>query len=535
MKFAALKFAACALLLGGVSASAQIIETAPLSQAVPYDAAILTPDNGGLDQRLWAGANTDAATQLLAESPVDSSHPVARALIRAVILSGGIPPEATESTSISEFRRERFRTVLRLGDMHAAQLMLRQNGVLSADPAVQADMALIGGDFEGACDIADARREGRADPYWARLRAFCHILRDEVPAAELTIDLLQSSGYADDNYYALAAFLSGAPGTPRLKEAGFDPLIMAMINKAGVSWPSGRRPYVSAAAIAMDTLADPADRLAALYGAGPALSDDQVISVLENLADSSASPDNALAGGSEPDLDDLKNMQNAEGTGKLFVMARDGGQADRPRAVAELLRRAAKAGAFDRMAAFLTPIIRTLSPEEQMLTDREIFIAAALERRDIPALQQFYRLTEDNEALQERLALATDALGFGFMGGGLGSDIEARLAGAASAKPRAVRDVFIATALGASLSDNARRHLGNSAPIDAEMRMGALLSLKAASRNGAQAETALRAAELLSDGRLDDFSIHLVMDALQSVGLAAYASQIGALDFWDGS
>ena len=39
--------------------------------------------------------------------------------------------------------------------------------------------------------------------FWARLRIVCHILRDEISAAELTRDLLQSTDYKDPSYFTL--------------------------------------------------------------------------------------------------------------------------------------------------------------------------------------------------------------------------------------------------------------------------------------------------------------------------------------------
>jgi len=120
--------------------------------------------------------------------------------------------------------------------------------------------------------------------------------------------------------------------------------------------------------------------------------------------------------------------------------------------------------------------------------------------------------------------------------GQLGQDMSERLADNQS---RAVRDVFIATALGASLSAENMMALDTYA-VQLPGRAASpsdVLALRLAAKRGASAETALRAASILGEGgpqSLRADSLAQVLEALREANLQDLAGRVAAEDFLAG-
>lgn len=521
-----------ALILGSTSALAQSIEVGQLGSAQAYEVGTLNSGNGGLDTALWQGTSAVRATALLDVVPKDGANEMAHTLLRAVILSGGVPPQGAPE-ELSAFRQSRINAIIEQGDMQAAQAITSRTPDLSGNTKLTSNLALLAGDIDRACGIADTVLENRGAPEWARLRAFCHVHRGETPAAELTADILRNTGYEDPVFFSLLRILSGGTGKPELKLLTQDPLYAAMLSTAAIEWPGpGRPPAALSARTALSSVTPPEKRLTALYAAGDALSDAQIVRVFNELGTDVENTD-MLAGGGEVTLASALDAPVPLGTAQLFKIASEGQQSDRPKAISALLSRAEGAGALSRFSRLLTPQIQSLSPEEQAITDLTRFTHAAILRRDIGLLQKFYGLLADRPDVQTRIALAADALGYGFAGGQLGTDIEAGLKTKGDGHARAQRHAFMAMAMGAQPSDAVASQVmqfdkgkGKSASV------GELALLTAAAQNGARAETALRAAIILHQGRPDDFTLYSVIHALNSAGLSGLAGQVAALEFW---
>ena len=184
---------------------------------------------GGLDAALWQGTSAKTAVRLLQKLPVSSDNAIVQDMIEAVVLSAGVPPEG----ETEEYDKARLKTVMAMGDKAALENLAARNPDITRDPAVRTDLALAAGDIAAACNTADNITEGRGEPYWAKLRAFCHIERDEVSAAELTIELLQNSGHEDADYYSLMKVLTGVSKKLPKTDNISDPLLIVMAQKAG--------------------------------------------------------------------------------------------------------------------------------------------------------------------------------------------------------------------------------------------------------------------------------------------------------------
>jgi len=502
-------------------AHAQSIETGQLGEAQAFDAGVIDARTGGLDAALWQGTSAKTAVRLMQGLPLSSDKAIVQDMIEAVVLSAGVPPEG----DTSDYDRTRLQTVMAMGDKAALDNLAARNPEITRDPTVRTDLALAGGDVSAACQIADNITQGRGEPYWAKLRAFCHIERDEVSAAELTTELLKNSGYENKAYYQLMKVLTGASKTSPILDTASTPLLKIMAKRVS----SGE--VALTAQTAMDVAAKPEDRIKAIFQFADSLSDAEITSAFSDLS----FDDDDLAGGSGFDLASAKANVGPKGTAQIFQLATSSGDAPiAAEAMSLILKAADKKGVFSRFAKLLENNMAILPASLQAEADLKTFTRAAIERGDIGALQGFYQAVPDG-AQKMRIALVADALGNGFTLGTLGEDIETRLASSGAEKRRAIRDTFIATAMGSRLSGEAEAALeGVGSGSGMAVKAGDLLALNAAAKAGSRAETALRAAAMIDRGTLDDASLAAIIEALQTAGLPQFAGRLAAEDFMSG-
>ncbi|WP_026942577.1 hypothetical protein [Hellea balneolensis] len=502
-------------------AQAQSIVTGELDAAQAFDAGVIDARSGGLDAALWQGTSAKTAVRLMQELPLSSEKAIVQDMIEAVILSAGVPPEGDRSN----YDRVRLQTVMAMGDKAALENIAARNPEITRDPTVRTDLALAGGDVTEACQTADNITQGRGEPYWAKLRAFCHIVRDELSAAELTTELLKNSGHEDEAYFELMKVLTGVSKTPPMIESTASPLLKIMAKRAAPDDGS------LSAQTAMDAAAKPEDRVKAIFEFADSLSDAQMTSAFSDLS----FDEDELAGGAGFDLDSAKANIGPKGTAQIFQLATSSGDARTAvEAMALILTAADKKGVFSRFAKLFENNMAIIPVSLQAEADVKIFTRAAIERGDVGALQGFYQaLPEGQQKL--RIALVADALGNGFTLGSLGEDIETRLAAEGTEKRRAIRDTFIATAMGSRLTGEAEAALsGVGSGTGISIKAGELLALDAAAKAGSRAETALRAASMIDRGTLDDASLAAVISALQIAGLPQFAGRLAAEDFMSG-
>ena len=502
-------------------ALAQSIETGQLGEAQAFDAGVIDAFTGGLDAALWQGTSASTAVRLMQKLPLSSGNAIVQDMIKAVILSAGVPPEGDSE----DYDRARLKTVMAMGDKAALENLAARNPDITRNPAVRTDLALAAGDIMAACNTADNITEGRGEPYWAKLRAFCHIERGEVSAAELTTELLKNSGHEAADYYSLMKVLTGVSKTVPKTVNMSDPLLSVMAKKAGA------KDSALSADTANDRTAKAEDRIKAIFEYADELSDAEITAAFSDLAFN----EEDLVGASSFDLESAKANVGPLGTAQIFQLANASGDATSAlEAMALILAAAEKKGAFSRFATFFENNLALMPAGLQAETDLKLFTRAAILRGDIGTLQGFYQaLPEGPEKL--RIALIADALGNGFTLGTLGADIETRLAGSGAEKRRAIRDTFIATAMGSRLSGNAEEMLeGVGKGSGQSIKAGDMLALQAAAKAGSRAETTLRAAQMIDRGRLDDPSLAAIIEALQLAGLPQFAGRLAAEDFLSG-
>ena len=493
------------------------VDVEDLGSAQAYDVGAIDINEGALPPTLWNGTSAAVATTLIDAAPSASRSAVVSDMVARVLLSPGAPPSGGDGNT--DYVNARLSKLVALGRSDALDAIFAREPNLARGAGGQrlkADAALRAKDANAACLIADGVSEGRAAPYWAKLRAFCHVERDEIRAAELTMDLLQQSGHEDAPFYAALMTLTGVKqdidvqGSPSA-------LLRLMMNR-------------------IESGAVKDDPLAAFIADAHGLS---AIELDKRLAKLAIVP--TLEGGQpdsgEFDLNTMGADTSPASWGRLYgaVKSSSDGRVI-AKAATLLLTRAEEAGIFTPIANLIAPQIETIPAQVRAEFDPKIWSRLAVREGDLYALRPLYDFIGADDPYRARVALASDALGNGFILGQLGEDMTSRVLAKDGAQNRAVRDVFIATALGAQLSDPVAQRLTDGAFTLNGRRVAPsrLLALESAARKGAQAEVALRAAIILGNEgpeAIDADSLSRVIRALYAAGLTEFATRLAAEDF----
>ena len=158
-----------------------------------------------------------------------------------------------------------------------------------------------------------------------------------------------------------------------------------------------------------------------------------------------------------------------------------------------------------QMTRLLGESIPFVSAEDQARLDARRFTWAALRRGDLSTLRGLYQALDPDDPLAGRIALASDALGNGFLLGQLGTDIQTRLNGEGPVQANALRDALIGFALGAQMSDasfDAFKAYNAAETINPAV----LAQLKSAADSGARAHLLIMIAETIGDRDVTDLS-----------------------------
>ena len=498
-KAAVFSFAA---FLAVTTASAQSIEVGSLDDAQAFSAGVMDLQSGGLDANAWNGTRATLAAKLVERLPANFDNPVARDLMRAALLSDGVPPEGTD-TERAAYAKARSDYLLASGQSDILASLAERDLGLARDRTFQVDLALERGDTGTACATAEATNDGRADPYWAKLRAFCFAKDGNIPAAELTAELLGSSGHEDAVFDALLRGFTTSR-TPK-GVTPETPLHRAMM-----------------ASLGMEESRETNGELDSLLSRMDMMSPDEMLPAMSALA---AGTDTASFGVSYG-FDDVRDDDSDTATARLYVLAVGSRDA---MAMGEFLSRMARDGRFELAANHLENRLRAVSGQDAARGGLDLFVRAAVLRRDTGALSGMFSALERGTDDARRVALISDALGGGFRFSPVGEDVEEPFLSGESAGGAALRDLLIATGLGGRLSDAATLRLEEAVFPQEETSVGARLALRAAAERGARAETALRAARLLASD-LDAVSLSEVIAALNAAGLSEFAGQVAAHD-----
>lgn len=500
------------------------IEQGTLDAPTAYDAGIIDIRSGGLDPNLWQGTSAPRAVELIQNAPVHTVDPLVKDMVNAVLLSSGIPPEG-DGEALKRYNVAKLEAITASADISVLESQINRSGASVRTPVFQAELALRKGETAKACSLSDTITEGRADVFWSRLRTLCHLQREEFSAAELTTELLRNEGYKNDLYYDLVRVLSGVTKAMPVPESNADPINQTLYRMAATALNAARPGQ------AFDPKADPELRLSALLRFLDQFSITQIEQVFSDLA---FNP-NDLEGSSSFDLESALTNNSAQGVAQLFLLAKTRGnpQSAAP-AFSALMKRMGDDKSRKRLTEIFAENIQSWPADIKAQTNLAYFARHSVRHKDVLGLQNLYAALPESQE-RDRIALAADALGNGFMVGQLGGDIDRRLT--SEKNERAIRDAFLGLALGAQISETALNILPQSKIQSAsKISEGDKAVLKANAKARHTAQFLLRLTPILESaysetGELSTPDIAFIIEQLQIIGLKDFANRIAARDF----
>ena len=225
------------------------------------------PAEGGFDQSLWAGSDSQLILSLLGDLPVATENPPLRALARRLLMTGAPIEGAAEPGSVLAARAARL---LAMGDLDGASALLDRVPTTGQDSqlarlVVQA--ALLRGDQETACSRTADIAPTSAAAFWAKVTIYCRLVDGDEDGARLGLALLREQGQTDDGaFFALVETIAdGQAASVPLGPGGPSAVHVALYRLSDLPLP--RQALVSAspellAAAARDPALVEGDRLA---------------------------------------------------------------------------------------------------------------------------------------------------------------------------------------------------------------------------------------------------------------------------------
>jgi hypothetical protein len=256
--------------------------------AAPTLDAIGLAGPGAFDRTLWQGSDLDAVLRLLADLPVVTEVPPLRRLTRRLLVTGS--PVAAPSGP-GRVLAARLAQLIAMGDLDAADLLVVQLPPLADDSELArrtAERALLVGDEDAACRLAETVGISTAAAFWGEVGVYCRLVAGDREGARLGLGLLRETARTDEAaFFDLAtAIADQAASSPALDLSQPSAIHVALLALAG--WPlpaealAAAAPPVLAAAARQPALAGaeplpvieqafgvgaaPADQVAAWYG-----------------------------------------------------------------------------------------------------------------------------------------------------------------------------------------------------------------------------------------------------------------------------
>jgi len=507
------------------------VDIGQLGAAQRYDTEPLNPSNGGLDPALWQGVSAGRASAAIENVDIPALSELPHRFMRRVLLSAGVPPEGDEAAR-ADYLAVKIQAKLQLQDYTALNSLSDPQNPQQRQARFRVELALATGDRMAACRESDREIDNRSAPFWMQMRIICHIIRGEEAAAELTLNLMRERDDIDPDFIALSDTALGLRANAPKNIAPGDPILDSLRRLSDPENNLGINDHVQTA---QDEQAAPQARLAALLKTKNRLTPQQVQAILSSFLYDT----NDLAGGASFDIDmALDGLQSEDTQAKsvaqlLNLAVNYSDPASAAQAVAALLNLSEAADFEPQMTQILSEALPFINPEDQVRLDARRYSWAALRRGDLSVLRGLYQALDDNDPLRGRIALASDALGNGFLLGQLGLDIETRLEAEDASRDNALRDAVIGLALGAQISEKTAGLL-NQYNDQESINPLRLAALNSAATSGARALVLMQVAQAIGAREVTDLSkleIYTYISALSDAGLSREAGELAAYDF----
>lgn len=208
---------ALAAALAFATPAAAQVEVKPL--AAP-DYFSLGSRNTGLPADLWRGTSPEVARAVIPQIGRKPLSPAAASLAGRLLATAATGPgDVGRDPAVAAGRIQALLAMGRPNDAWAAASRAQGRTVNAALSEAAAESALIVGEDDAACAIADELSTDRGEVYWLRLRAYCQARAGQTDAAQLTLTLASEKQRDATVSRLIGAVIAGAgdPGAASVR------------------------------------------------------------------------------------------------------------------------------------------------------------------------------------------------------------------------------------------------------------------------------------------------------------------------------
>jgi hypothetical protein len=211
----------------------------------------------GLAPNLWQGTSAALARDVFDRLGDKPLSPAARRTALALLRTSATAPDGAAADV--ELAGARVRALLALGDPAGVDAILdRTSGVAGSAVLSQAaaEASLYLGQDEEACRLGQEAQEGRDQPFFVRLRAYCDAVAGRTAQAQLALSLVEQGAGRDATFARLlGALLAGegaSPGAASLQTALHTALSRRLALDLAPAVPKASRPGAKSVALSRD-------------------------------------------------------------------------------------------------------------------------------------------------------------------------------------------------------------------------------------------------------------------------------------------
>lgn len=481
-------------------------------ELTPLDLWSAAGRDTGLPATLWRGTSPELARQVLTLVPERALSPAMAALARRVLETGANAPKGAGSDPA--LAALRIHALIALGDLDAAEAVLARTASVEASEPLsraKAEVALLDGRDQEACDTGSALQQGRDGAWWLKLRAYCSVLAKQPAAAQVAVDLWRQSGGRAPAYERLmnAAINGGDPGKAALE----DPLVFALSRRLNLDMTAAiaTAPAPVTAAIARDAQAPAPARLEAVaralrLGAIPVQTAREVY--LASMGATPMPPPSATPGWTAtptppPDPAAVAADPSARGEAGLYAVAATSSDlTQREAAITALLGRSKTNIDFLVLSELVAPQIADLAKAGAPLRDPVLFASASALAGDAHTASAVRAMVQQNAGPgTDPVDLAIlDAMIAVRAGQGAGPVLDRLIerggAGDPRQRPRARQAALLLVEMGAPMSAQAMGELAGFEMPAGRASPARIAAMQAAAREHRTGATALIALEI---------------------------------------
>jgi hypothetical protein len=230
--------------ISGQAGEGSGITAVALEQVDPSSVGLIDVSSGGFPSNMWARSDRPLIEKLIPLLPAGDHSPAMQSLLRRILLTAAVVPAG--EGGVPNMLALRLDRLAGTGDLPDVLDLLGRLPADAKDGDIQklkVDASLLAGDYSTACAETANIAQSDANPYWSEVQGFCHVLKGDMAAAALAVEMLQDKGVEAPAYYQLMARLTAAD-TAQKDSIDFSklgqptPLLISMIQTAKLEIPA---------------------------------------------------------------------------------------------------------------------------------------------------------------------------------------------------------------------------------------------------------------------------------------------------------